>query len=521
MWRILIGYEAGVWIARASGISLPGAWGIATGTTLLTAWVLRQRGTASWVVLAACLMVGTVRGAMPEPDYEGLRQRAPFLREITGTVASYPDIGRTWQSFDLRLAALDGTIRVTIWDGADVPERIVVGDVLRVQGVGQIPEVTVEFDDLGYLERQGVFARFSVGEDDTVECIGSEPSVWRAGDALRQRMMARVADGLREDEAALALGLLFGMDGLLATEDREAFRATGVAHLLAVSGLHLGLLLAVVWAGLRVLRLRPAVAYACIMLAAAAAVWIIGPRTSLVRATLMVVCSGSGMALADLGVISRRWVDPLRGIGFAAMMILLVNPDAWQDVSFQLSFAATAAIVGGWRLRATKEEILHPSGAGGRLRGWMRNLAVVSLWAQVGVVPVVAFQFGTFHPMAVAWNLVAVPWATVCLWTEAAFVAFARTPLGSPVAAVLEWGLARFRGLMLLLGKVPISQVPVSPAMAAWVTGLITLCVGVYGLGSSSWSSTLKSTSMVCSWRRVPLRVRGPWSPGVRRRRKK
>ena len=151
----------------------------------------------------------------------------------------------------------------------------------------------------------------------------------------------------------------------------------------------------------------------------------------------------------------------------------------------------------------------------------MRNLAVVSLWAQVGVVPVVAFRFGTFHPMAVAWNLVAVPWATVCLWTEVAFVAFARTPLGSPVATVLEWGLARFRGLMLLLGKVPISQVSVSPAMAAWVTGLITVSVGVYGLGSSSWSSTLKSTSIVCSLRRVPFRERGPWSRGERRRRKR
>ncbi len=521
MWRILIGYEAGVWIARASGISLTGAWGIAAGTTLLAAWVRHKRGTAPWVVLAACLMVGTVRGAMPEPDFEGLRQRAPFLREITGTVVSYPDIGRTWQSFDLRLAALEGTMRVTIWNGADVPERIVVGDVLRVEGVGEIPEVTDEFDDLAYLQRQGVFARFSAGEDDTVECIGSEPSVWRAGDALRQRMMARVTDGLPQDEAAMALGLLFGMDGLLPNEDREAFRATGVAHLLAVSGLHLGLLLAIVWAALRVSRLRPVVAYACIMLAAAAAVWIIGPRTSLVRATLMVVCSGSGMALADLGVISRRWVDPLRGIGFAAMVILLVNPDAWQDVSFQLSFAATAAIVGGWRLRATREEGLHPSGAAGKLWGWIRNLAVVSVWAQVGVIPVVAFQFGTFHPMAVAWNLVVVPWATVCLWTEAAFVAFARTPLGSPVTTVLEWGLARFRGLMLLLGQVSISQVPASPAMAVWLTGLVAVAVGAYFYESSLWSSTWKSTSIVCSWRRVPLRERGPWSRGDRRRRKR
>ncbi len=521
MWRILVGFEAGVWIACASGISLPGAWGIAAGTTLLAAWILRARGTAAWLVLAACLAVGAVRGAVPEPDYEGLRQRAPFLREITGTVVSYPDIGRTWQSFDLRLAALEGTMRVTIWSGADVPERIVVGDVLRVEGVGEIPEVTDEFDDLGYLERQGVFARFAAGEDDTVECIGSEASVWRTGDSLRQRMMARVVDGLPQDEAAMALGLLFGMDGLLPTEDREAFRATGVAHLLAVSGLHLGLLLAIVWAALRVLRLRPAVAYVCIMLAAAAALWIIGPRTSLVRATLMVVCSGSGMALADLGVISRRWVDPLRGIGFAAMVILLVNPDAWRDVSFQLSFAATAAIVGGWRLRAKRDEAPRLSGAAGKLWGWIRNLAVVSLWAQVGVVPVVAFQFGTFHPMAVAWNLVAVPWATLCLWTEAAFLLFARTPLGSPVATVLKWGLAQFRGLMTLLGQFPISQVPASPAMAAWVTGLITLSVGAYWLRSSSWSSTLKSTSMVCSCGGVPLRERGPWSRGERRRRKR
>ena len=116
MWRILVGFEAGVWIARASGISLAGAWGIAAGTALAAALWLRFRGTAAGLVLAACVAVGAVRGALPEPDYEGLRQRAPFLREITGTVVSYPDIGRRWQSFDLRLTPLEGTMRITIWN---------------------------------------------------------------------------------------------------------------------------------------------------------------------------------------------------------------------------------------------------------------------------------------------------------------------------------------------------------------------------------------------------------------------
>ena len=521
MWYILLGYEIGIWIANGRRIPSLTAWGIAAAATLAAALVLRVRGRAWVPILVACTAVGFARGSLPGPDFEALRERSPFLRELVGTVVSYPDIGRNWQTFDLRLGWLDGTIRVTIWDGADVPPRILVGDVLRVQGVGRLPEVDAEFDERAYLERQGVFARFSVGEDDAVEAIGSEFSVWRYGDLLRQRMMSLVRDALPQDEAAMALGLLFGMDGLLPSEERDAFRATGVAHLLAVSGLHLGLLLAIVWAVLRMLRLRPALAYGCIMLAAVAAVWVIGPRTSLVRATLMVVCSGSGMALADLGVISRRWVDSIRGIWFAALLILIASPDAWRDVSFQLSFAATAAIVAGWRLTRRRKDQDEAVSSWSRIRRWIGNLWLVSIWAQAGVVPVVAFQFGTFHPATVLWNLVAVPWATLCLWLEVAFVALARTPLGSPIAAILAWNLTRFRGLMTGLGAIPLSEILVTPGMAAWLTGLATVAVGAYCWESSFWSSTLKSTSIVSPRVRDPVpRLRAPGSGprGERRR---
>ena len=468
-------------------------------------------------MLLAVIALGVVRGALPAPEFDLLRERAPFLREITGTVVSYPEIGRTWQTFDLELTALAGKIRVTIWDGADVPSRITLGDILRIQGLGKVPEVDDGFDDRAYLQRQGIFARFSAGDGDVVERIGMEPSVWRAGDLLRQRMMNRVADALPVDEAAMALGLLFGMDGLLPTEDRDAFRSTGVAHLLAVSGLHLGLLLAVVWMVLRVLRVRRVIAYGCVICAAVAVLWVIGPRTSLVRATGMVVCSGIGMALADLGVISRRWVDSMRGIWFAALLVLVANPDAWCDVSFQLSFAATAAIVAGWRMMPRNDKESESPGFRGRVATRIRNLTAVSMWAQAGVIPVVAFQFGTFHPAVVVWNLIAVPWATLCLWTEAAFVAASRTPLAAPIASILTWELARFRDLMEAMGRFSISEVPVTPAMAVWLTGLVAVTVGAYYWESSSSSRTLKSTSIVSSRGRAPLRERGPRFRGDRR----
>lgn len=240
-----------------------------------------------------------------------------------------------------------------------------------------------------------------------------QPSAVSYQPSLQERLYRRLeAAGLEGDELAIVGALTLGYKEDLDPEVKHRFQASGAAHVLAVSGLHTGviygLLLLIVtlggrfkplyeerWArwGISLLIIGVMWFYA----------WLTGMTPSVVRAVLMV-------SIVEIARMAYRRAVSINTIAAAAVLILLVRPaDLW-SVSFQLSFTATAAIV---MMASSMERFLRRQVWKSKALNWVVGMIIVSLAAQIGTLPITMYNFGQVSSYFLLTNLIVLPLATI------------------------------------------------------------------------------------------------------------
>lgn len=276
-------------------------------------------------------------------------------------------------------------------------------------------------------------------------------------DHLRRRIGGFIDDHAQGDAAAILKALVVGDRSGVSTQLRESFNRVGVSHLLAISGLHVGMVATVSVAFFRfVLALVPALlrrgwVFKCAALATLPLVvaygLVAGMSPSTQRAVLMV-------SVVLLALVWGKQPDPLSTIALAGMVILTLFPPALFSISFQLSFTAVGFILmGGFPLRAP-EASLEPSGLGGRIIKRAGALFWISLLAYVGTLPLIMHYFNRVSLIGVAANMIYVPLFGLLVVPAGLLAAFAGlvwpTLFGGVVtlnAAVLQWALASIEAL--------------------------------------------------------------------------
>lgn len=262
---------------------------------------------------------------------------------------------------------------------------------------------------------------------------------------LQIHLYKRLADaGLRGDELATVGALTLGYKDDIDPEVRRHFQASGAAHVLAVSGLHTGIIYGLlVWLLTLGGRFRPMhenrwgrrAISAVIIAVMWGYAWLTGMTPSVVRAVLMV-------SLFEIGRMFYRQSFSLNTIAAAAVLILLVRPSDLWSVSFQLSFAATAAIVvmvnGMGKVFHYRE--LRQTFAG-RVINWIIALMLVSIAAQLGTLPITIYYFGQVSSYFLLTNLIVLPLATLLVPFGLATIALGGSWLGVLVGKV-TWALA-------------------------------------------------------------------------------
>ena len=262
--------------------------------------------------------------------------------------------------------------------------------------------------------------------------------------ALYQRLSDA---GLSGDElatvGALTLGYKEGLDKTL----RQHFQASGAAHVLAVSGLHTGIIYALLVALLTLGgRYRPLyenkwgrrVISLIIIIFMWAYAWLRGLTPSVVRAVLMVT-------LFEFGRMIYRQSFSLNTIAAAAVLILLVHPTDLWSVSFQLSFAATFSIV----LFAKKAEYVFHSREWdycwyGRILSWLLGTIIISIAAQIGTMPITMYYFGQVSTYFLLTNLIVLPIATFLVPCGLISIALGGSTTGvlfSKITRALAWAM--------------------------------------------------------------------------------
>jgi len=512
-----IGFGSGVVLGEWIGNGLPLlAWsagaGVALGLSLaIRRWPTGRRGA----LLAAILCLGVLRAACVQPFPDWLHRRTPSLQEVEGTVVSYPSIGSSYITFTLQPDVLPGRLRVYWFHDAPPVGAVHYGDRVRLSGSAEIPEAFDGFDYPDYLARQGIFATMAVDEDGFESTGERRWFVLRWGDQLRQTILERLDRWLPSDESAMARSLLFGDRAALPDGIEEAFSRTGLMHLLAVSGLHLGIFLGGAWWIFRRLGLRPRFAYPAVGLLVLVALWIVGPRISLVRASLLFAFLALGSVLADLGLILRRSIRSMNGLAAAAIAILAMRPGALYDAGFQLTFAATASILiafsepFNWHRKITGyverfERFRWLIGGG-------LTLVAVGAAAQAGAAPIIAWHFEAIHPLALAANLLAVPLAGLALWCGFGAILLSGTRLLPYAIVPFSFVLGGLKTIVIGVSRIPFSQLEVPQWMAVWLGALVVFVfsVAAYSRGESSW--TWKSMSIVSGSSGRFRGARPPW----------
>ena len=485
-------------VAGAAGYSTmrsePDAWAGAAGLLVATlactaGWRWAAARGAGLLALAVALgfaagQVGTWRAAPIEP----VPSKAVVLTATVRGVDVLPD-GRRLVLEDVRLTPgaepMQRRVRVRMKRGDET--AVAAGDAVQVRTVLRAPSPP-PYPGGWDQQRDAFFNGIAAGGTalNPVVVLGRAPVPRFPArvQALRDGIAARVMAAIPGPAGAVGAALLTGSTVSIPQADRAAFRDSGLAHLLAVAGLHIGIIM-----GLFLLVARLAFAawpHAALhwptkAIAAAVALAAGGAYLVLTGAHVPIVRSFAMACLVTLAIVVGRRALSLRGLALAAAAVVLVAPNEVVGVSFQMSFAAVLALVAGY-------EAMRPMLARLQGRGWRRvamhvaMLMLTSLLAGTASAPYGAYHFGHVQAYFILANLVAVP--LTAFWVvPLGVLGLFLMPFGLDWLAFwpMGWGLDAILLVARTVAAWPEATIAV-PAMPAWglavfSAGLAWLCL--------------------------------------------
>ena len=432
------------------------------GLVALVLWLLGVRTLTA--LLAAVLFVGLVRVELHEQE-DSPRVELGQMVVATGSIADDPETTSRRVRFEFQVAEVEYDRPVFAGDVPAREERWLVyarpsaylmqrrdapyfryGDKVIVRGVPLAPEPIDGFDYPAYLASHGITATMFAAD---AQVTGEGGTPWRKSIfALRGSLADSIERSMPYPESALAGAVLLGKRESLADELAEEFRGAGAAHLLAISGLHVGVLLAVVAGSAAWLLGRQRPTY---LIVAGAVVWLYALLAGAPPSALRAAAMGS-VYLAALGF--GRPSSVLPALALAAALMTAVSPGLVRQISFQLSFAAVtgiALVLALWGGRLNWG-VSPAAGWGKRATGWAAALLVVSAAATLATWPLVATTFGEVALLGVPVSLLTVPVMAPLIVTAAgAALAGVFVP---PLGVLLGW---------------------IAAAPTAWVIGVVSV----------------------------------------------
>ncbi len=434
---------------------------------------------------------------------EGLGGDALLLCE--GSVEGPLRVKEWGASFDLELSACGanegalssagGSVRV---NGKHVPEGLADGDRVRALIAIKAPR---KFDNPGafdyarYLMSLGVGAVASArGPVMLIDHDGGGALRGAIGRA-RERVASAIDEAAGQPEDAILRALAIGDRSLVTQDLRDWFARSGLAHLLALSGLHVGYVALLIYLLVRasIGLVPPLVSRVPVRIMAAGltipAVWLYviftGCSISAIRAAVM-------LSVFLAGVMLMRRPDALCTIAAAVIAIVAILPESTLSVSFQLSIFAVLGIA---TIAVPMMRSIRKGGEGPDVRRrilyWIAATATVSFAATLATAPAVAYHFKMFTAVGIFANMIAVP-LTGFLLQPLVLVATALTAL-SPDSAAWLWSASGFFARQLIAVASFASAVG-GPLIGRWAPSIVEVAMAYAAL------------ACVAAWKRLPYK---------------
>ncbi|MGI3164529.1 ComEC/Rec2 family competence protein [Pseudooceanicola sp. 200-1SW] len=492
------GARAGLWGLTAALFAL-GLWAGARGRALL------QPAALGLALLAGGVALASARAHAVAGPVLGWRYYGPVEGRIIGIDRSASDAPRlTLDRVRLdRMAPEDTPARVRI--SLHGPEgtlprpgaRVMTTAFLSPPG-GPVEPGGFDFRRHAWFQRLGGLGYTRVALLSVAPPAPGEARVFRARMAISAAFRAR----LPGETGAFAAAITAGDRSAMGQEVVQDLRVSNLAHLLAISGLHMGLLSGFVFLAVRrglVLSRHAALYWPVRSIAAAAALAVASVYLALSGGSIATERAFVMVAVALVAAMALRRALTLRAVALAALVVLGLRPEALLSPGFQMSFAATLSLV--WVFSLLKGRDWPGRG----WRGRALTLVLSSAVAGLATAPVAAAQFNQVAHYGLIANLLSVP-VMGTLVMPAALIAVLLMPLGLEGLAIRAMGL----GLDWILGVAQAvaglegarGTVPTPPAATLPLLALGALVVMLW-VGRGRWAGLLPMALAALLWARV------------------
>ena len=490
-------FVAGVGLGLGLDLPLPSAWPLLLLSLAAAAaafGLIALRLPAGPMALVVVLLLGLWRAEVAPPPPLPVVPAGSGI-SVTALITDAPAPSGSRLRFRGRVVDSAGGISASVPAGTNLlvyalpPPELVArrgrphlryGDTLRLSGRLERPKPIGNFDYAAWLESQGIAAILFAQESEAVSTGGGATPA-AALHRIRGALAAALQRSIPAPQSGLAQALFLGIRAELPRPVSESFRTAGMSHLLAISGLHIGIVMALTLAAAQAVlgRDRP-VAIAV----TAAVVWayavLSGLDPPVVRAAIM-----GSLVLAQ--GLTGRGIRGLTTLLLAAALMTLAQPALLSSLSFQLSFTAMAGVILALPLIAALTAALGApltaSGSGAARWGQyglalLVASAVISTATTLATLPLVALHFGAIPLMSVPATILAMPALPAALLGAAAtaLAGLAYPPLAVGLGT-LTW--APLAWLTWVADVMPPALLPagwLTPAVAAgWYAGIVAL----------------------------------------------
>lgn len=459
LWQLPLMRAFAAWVAGiVAGWLLPVwlLWSLVTAGLLVSAIAGAVRRLAPGIVtLLACAAIGTVSAAWSSVyfsyeldsvneaaerqlvDLEGAVRGQPYIAlEPRGEMGRFAyDPPSTSFQLEVEIAHLEsgprrvhGLVLVSV-DAVDL--RLRSGDRVRCQGwliPIDPPQNPGQRDARQYVRSHGISGRLLLKSLGNCQWIGPGNDFvgalagWRDGlaDSAQRALVRGLPDEIDPATTALLQAILLGERSNALGEIEDAFRYTGLAHLLSISGLHVGILAGGAWLIVQLLSHRPRWSALAALVVVGLYIAVVPVRPPIIRAGIMALACGAAM------LIGRR-ITATSFLAAAGIGLLAWRPGDLFEPGFQLSFGIVLAMIIGVPPVAGRLDpgaVFDQSGAAGRWwRRWLVQYLAACFVAWAVALPIVAYHFHIISPLAIAMSIAALPLIMVLLWMGFAKIA--------------------------------------------------------------------------------------------------
>jgi len=470
---------------------------------VLALWMVFRRGTLVVIAAAAALLVAMGFAASKVRTLwvtAPVLERPLNLAEIKGWVEIVEPRAGRGQRITLRVASIRGLTaerlpyRVRIRTLVALP-GLLPGEPVRLRASlapPAIPALPGDYDFArgAFFQRLGGVG-YALARPERDEALGPAAFMLRVEaqiGRLRQAISQRVRQALPGENGAIADALITGERGGISAATNAAYRASGLFHILSISGLHMTIMAGAVFLALRLaLAAIPSIAlrYPVKKIAAASAtlaafgyLLISGSSFATVRAWVMI-------SIMFFAVLLDRPALALRNVAVSAMIILVVLPDSLLDVGFQMSYAAVVALVAAFEAIRAGRRNRSPTAAPGQILSgllFFGGIVLTTLIASFAVAPFAAYHFHQSQQYAVLANLIAIPVCNV-LVMPAALATLVLMPFGLEAIALwpMGWGIWAMTWVAEAVASIPgaVGRVPAFPhsAFLMMMLGGLWICI--------------------------------------------